>query len=191
MAIAGCGGGSSSLSASSSSSPADAAEPSKEFNDPEGIKGIEPVATFGRESGDSERQEASAVLAESLTAREEGDFAAQCATLSKRALKTTFIRGEGVADASKCTGELEKVAKPLAKSESVRADTLEGEIAALRVKGNRAFALYHGNDGSDYAMSMEMEDGEWKVGSIVTLPLPKTPVKPPKKTENKESQKGG
>ena len=189
--IAGCGSGSSSSSDSSSASSASASEPSKEFNDPEGIKGIEPVATFGKESGESERQKASAVLAESLTARQEGDFATQCATLSKQTLETAFSHGEGAADAAKCVAELESVSTPLAKTESVRADTLEGEIAALRVKGNRAFALYHGNDGNDYAVPMEKEGGTWKVGSVVTLPLPKTPVKSPKTSKPSEAKKGG
>jgi len=68
LLLVGCGGGGNSTSKGTTASSG-VAEPSKEFQDPEGPKGPEPVATFGKESGDTEREEASAVLAENLTAR--------------------------------------------------------------------------------------------------------------------------
>lgn len=193
--FAGCGGGGGSSSPDSSvpsSAPsAPAEELSKEFNDPEGVRGIEPVATFGKESDESERTEASAVLDESFEARQAANFAAQCATLGKRGMEAVFGLGKGNEDPSKCAAALEKIAKPLSQSKGVRKNTLSGEIAALRVRGDQAFALYHGNDGSDYAVPLEKEDGEWKVGSLITIGLPPTPVKPVKTAdEGKEAKKG-
>jgi hypothetical protein len=176
--IAGCGGGASTSISS--------AEPSGQFEDPVGVHGKEPVATFGRESGGSERSEASAVLSESLTARQEADFATQCATLGKRGMKSVFGIGKSIGSQAECKTELEKLAKPLSKTESIRADTLGGEIAALRIKGNQAFALYHGSDSKDHAMPMEEEGGTWKVGSILTLELPK-----PEASSKAEKKKEG
>jgi hypothetical protein len=188
--LVGCGGGGSSTSASATNASDEVAEPSKEFHDPEGPKGPEPVATFGKESGDAEREAASAVLTKNLTAREKADFATQCETLGKRGLEA-FL-GEGKAERSKCQKELKKLAEPLSGSKEIRADTLTGEIAALRIKGSQAYALYHGNDGKDYAVPMEMEGASWKVGAIIPTELPKTepkPKKPPKKPQSAAPEK--
>lgn len=46
-----------------------------------------------------------------------------------------------------------------------------GPIAALRIEGDKAYALVHGNDGHDYAMPMQMEAGEWRVSAILLIPL--------------------
>jgi len=45
-------------------------------------------------------------------------------------------------------------------------------IAALRVKGPVAYALYHGKAGKDYAMKMEIDQGKWKVAALLTEELP-------------------
>jgi hypothetical protein len=185
LLLVGCGGGGS-TSVGTTSSSGGAAEPSKEFQDPEGAKGPEPVATFGKESGDAEREEASAVLAKNLTAREKADFATQCETLGKRGLEVVLGKSK-VAAQSKCQKELKKLAEPLAGSKEFRIDTLSGEVAALRVKGSQAYALYHGSDGQDYAMPMERESGEWKVGSIATTGLP-APSKPQSKSAPPEKK---
>jgi hypothetical protein len=51
------------------------------------------------------------------------------------------------------------------------------DVAAVRIKrGNGAgegggFALFHGNDGGDYWMTVRLEGGEWKVSSPAAQPL--------------------
>jgi len=184
--LIGCGGGGSSTSAGATNASDEVAEPSREFHDPEGPKGPEPVATFGKESGDAEREAASAVLTKNLTARAKADFATQCETLGKRGLETFLGKGKGN-ERSKCQKELKKLAEPLSGSKEIRADTLTGEIAALRVKGSQGWALYHGNDGKDLAMPMEQEGGSWKVGAILTTELPKTEPKPKKPAKKSQS----
>ena len=178
LLVAGCGGGGSSSSDSSSSSGT-----SSEFRDPAG--GKEPIATFGEEAEEDLRGEVSEVLAENLAARENADFATQCATLGVGGMKVIFGK-EGV-KASECQAKLEQLAKPLLRTKGFRVDTLSGEIAALRVKGDQAYALYHGNDGKDYAMPMEEEDGEWKVGALVTIELPQAKPEAAKKPKKKEA----
>jgi hypothetical protein len=167
--VAGCGGS----SGGSSSSPAPE-EASKQFQDPKGSKGKEPVATFGKESGQAERAAASAILAKNLTARQEADFAEQCATLGKAGLESVLgpWKEANAKAVAKCATALKGFAEPLAQSKTIRADTLNGEIAALRIEKGHAYALYHGTDGKDYAMPMEEEGGQWKVGSITTIELP-------------------
>jgi len=175
--LPGCGGGSGGSNSSTAS-----VEASKQFQDPEALEGgKEPVATFGKEASESERAEASAVLDENLTARQEGDIAGQCGTLGKRGLES--VSATSAKEPSKCVAELKKIAEPLSSTENARKDTLAGEIAALRVDGKKAYALYHGNDGNDYAMPMEQEGGRWKVGGILTIELPteEAELKPPKK----------
>ena len=185
--FAGCGGGSS----SSTSDPTEpAAESSKQFNDPEGASGKEPVATFGEEAAASVRGEASSVLAENLTARQAADFETQCATLGKRGLEAVLGAGKKAADPSKCAETLKKLAEPLSGSKKARADDLGGEIAALRIKADQAYALYHGTDGKDWAMPMELESGNWRVGGILAIELPKTKAKSqskPKAEKKKEA----
>lgn len=166
--LVGCGGGGSSGSDSS------AGEAGRQFKDPEGPKGKEAVATFGKESGETERSAASAILTENLVARQEADFGKQCATLGKRGLESVLgpWKSADAKEVSKCAKALKGFAEPLSSSKAIRKNTLSGEISALRVKGRRGYALYHGNDGNDYAMPMEKEGGSWKVGSITTIKLP-------------------
>jgi hypothetical protein len=169
--VTGCGG-------TGSSSGTASIEASADFQDPPG----DAVATFGKESGEEERAEASAVLRENLTARQEADFAGQCASLGKRGMETVVGKGK-TANQARCKTALEALAKPLSGTKKIRADTLAGEVAALRVKGKLAFGLYHGNDGKDWAMPMEEEGGEWKVGGIQTIELPKAEPKSQGKSE--------
>lgn len=140
-------------------------EPSREFLK-KGSKNT--IATYGSEASAKERQAASVVLAKSYKARETLDWAAQCETLSVPAKKENSERAEiqGVGGGG-CAKELKARAEPLQISEDVRVDTLKGPIDALRVKGPRGWALYHGLEGVDYAMRMEKEGGEWKVGDVL------------------------
>lgn len=164
---AGCGsgGGTDSSGSSTASSASGATSFAKDAKSKE-------IVGFGEEAGASDREAASAVLSENLKARQAADFADQCRSLGKAGLETVLNAIKEVKAArAKCPSELKSLAEPLQGSKSVRADTLTGPIAALRIKGNKAYALYHGSDGNDYAMPMEKEGGKWLVGSIVTTQL--------------------
>lgn len=161
--IAGCGGGSSSSTASSSEA-ASGTEPSAQFLKK---KGKNTIPKFGEESSTQEREAANAVVVESLEAREAADFKTQCETLNMAAIKEV----PGAKTRAGCSAALKKLAEPLAKTKEIRKDTLSGSIAALRVKGEKGYALYHGNDGKNYAVPLEKEGGAWKVGSLVTTEI--------------------
>jgi hypothetical protein len=52
-------------------------------------------------------------------------------------------------------------------------DTMKSSIGALRLIGDgQAFAFYHGNDGKDYLIPMELEGGSWKVAALTAQPIP-------------------
>jgi len=156
LIIAGCGGGSSS---SVTSEEASAVFIKKGH--------INAIPKFGKEASDSERQEVSVIVSMNLKARAAGDFATQCKTLGAKGMAEI----PGAKDQQTCADALKRLAEPLSGSKEIRKDTLDGSIVALRVKGDKGWALYHGNDGKDYALPLEKEAGRWRVGSLVTTEL--------------------
>jgi membrane-bound lytic murein transglycosylase len=165
VAVAGCGSGG---AGSSSSEAAGSAAGTKSF--PKDAQSKQYVA-FGEEAASAEREAASAVLSENLKARQAADFGGQCSSLGKAGLETVVgnIAANEIKQAkAKCPVSLKSLAEPLVSTKAARTNTLSGPIAALRVKGSQGYALYHGNDGKNYAVPMEKEGGKWLVGSIVT-----------------------
>ena len=158
FAAVGCGGSGS--SADSTSGP----EASASFFNPGGKN---RVPKFGEEAEEDEREAASDVLEENLQARADGEWATQCDTLTTARVTNVKEAGGG-----SCASALKGQALPLSESKAVRANTMDGPIDALRVEGNRGFALYHGKNGKDYAMPMKKEDDEWKVSSLTESELP-------------------
>lgn len=164
LIVAGCGGGSSS-STQASEEHGSGAEPSAQFFKPGGDNN--KIVKFGHEAPPKEREEANEVVEESLKARAAADFAHQCETLNMIGI-AEIPRAKGRQD---CPAALKKYAEPLSLSKKVRKDTLSGRIAAMRVKGNEGYVLYHGNTGKDYALPIGKEDGSWKVSSLFTIEL--------------------
>jgi hypothetical protein len=160
VVIAGCGGGSS----SSSSEATSEGEPSAQFIKQ---KSDRRFAAFGTEASAEEREAANEVVTENLKAREAADFETQCATLNHKAI----AKIPGAKNEKGCPKALKKIAEPLSGSKELRKDTLSGSIAVLRVKGNEGFALYHGNDGKNWAVPLEKENGSWKVGALIMIEL--------------------
>lgn len=163
----GCGSGGSSSTADSTSAGGSSAEFIKA-----GSKNV--AAKFGKEADDAEREAASQVLEYNLNARAAGNWAAQCSSLSASTQKTLeeapTVVGSG--NPVSCSKSLETQAKPESATQEVRANTMTGPIAVLRVKGSKAFALYHGTQGKDYAIPMSKEGGVWKVDAVLTREIP-------------------
>ena len=158
-AATGCGSG---------SSDANETEAGKTFLK-KGAKNTIPK--FGEEASSDERDAASEVLEENFEARAAGEWAKQCESLTKKQLdeidKESILGPKGT-----CVEDIERQALPLTASKGVRENTMTGPIDALRVKDSRAWALYHGVKGKDYAMPMKKEGDEWKVDSLTTTELP-------------------
>jgi len=192
LLIAACGG-----SGSSTTGGEDAVkEPSREFAGPTGKN---KLVQFGVEASEAERRAASAVLDQSFEARASADFAAQCATLTAKEMEKVAGAGTGAgkkgASTAECTVKLKELADPLTRSEPFRKDKLEGDVTAMRVKGIRGFAFFHGTDGRDWMMPLEKEGAIWKVAAIQEEEVPskaspKPSKAPPSKAASPESQEG-
>jgi hypothetical protein len=178
--VAGCGGDSSSSStaaatdassASTGSTSTDSGSTAPDANSgkPAGGFGKNELSEFGAEAEPAELEAASKVLAENLEARETKDWAGQCASLSAQVVKRVENEAPAIGAKKGCAARLEEQA-PGAPAILFK-DTLPGQIDVLRVEGSSAYALYHGNDGKDYAMPMKLENGEWKVDSLTTILL--------------------
>jgi hypothetical protein len=163
VCVAGCGGSGSPANSSSTTASAKAREGSAEFDS----SGNNWFVNFGTEGSASEIKAADSVLDANLKARAAADFEAQCATLSLGMIDK-MVGPKQKDPAAACPEALKKIAEPLSASKEARKDTLDGAVGALRVKGAKGYALYHGNDGSDYAMPMEKQSGAWKVSALVT-----------------------
>lgn len=166
VAVGGCGGG----SGSQSSDPTTASTgPSAAFLKPG--SSTNELVEAGHEGTPSEREAAGAVLSKNLRAREEADFKTQCATVAKVVAERLAPEAKPPAAVKECPRKLQELATPLVKTKPFRIDNFDGEIVALKVKGQNGEALYHGTDGKDYAMPMVKERGGWLVGNISAVEL--------------------
>ncbi len=89
---------------------------------------------------------------------------AQCFHLDEHATKEVEKTASSLGVAKDCLKILEAQGKRL--SAAARARTLPGPIDALRVKGDRGYAFYHGTRGKDYVIPLRKEKGEWKLDAL-------------------------
>jgi hypothetical protein len=164
--LAGCGSSSSNATeGSTSSSGGGSTKPAAGFS-----KKAKPAA-FGEEAAESERKQASATLERNMSARAAGNYAVQCETLSARVVEQIEKVGSSAAGKKSCAEVLGSEAKKAPPG--LLENNLVGPINALRIKGNAGYAIYHGKGENDYAMQMELENGEWKVAATLTETLSK------------------
>jgi hypothetical protein len=140
--------------------------------------GDNSVPDYGHEAGASERQRAEAALAAFLRARAQSDWPRVCAALASATLiqLDELASGSRTGTARATTGSTrtcERILKALsARPGSSRADTLVSGVAALRIDGASAFALWHGPGHTKFVMPMRNEGGVWKVTHVEPLPYP-------------------
>lgn len=181
---AGCGGGSSSSGGSSSTSSDSGKTTASNSGESSGSEVVDDnsaefvgkgpngqLAKVGKEGGLAEKEAATQVLEESFDARESGDWATQCKTLSSSTLeqlkKTPVLVGGG----GSCANILESQASQLPPS--ARANTLTGTVDAFRINQKiNGFAFWHGSDGKDHMIPLIEQRGSWKLVSIQEAPAP-------------------
>lgn len=166
LGLGACGSSDDSTSGSATSQDT---RTSTDFRTPNGDNSIQ---TYGEEASAAEISAASVVLNNYLDARAKGgEWERQCSFLAKSTLtpleelvsRSPQLKGEGCAEILQLlTGKIPAPA---------RTSKLSGEIDALRVRGERAFALFHGTDGVDYFVPLIEEGGEWKVGALAPSEL--------------------
>lgn len=141
---------------------------SAQFRDQGGDNSIQE---FGEEGEESELEEAAEAVHGYLVARAEEDWATACSYLAETvksqlnviASRSSQLKGKG------CAEILQTLTPPLPTA--VRRESTIVDAASLRLEGERAFLIYRGSEGAEYAMLMEQEDGAWKVGSLSATPL--------------------
>jgi len=134
--------------------------PSREFLVP---RGDNAVQTFGREATKAEREQASRVIAVYMRAREAEDFEKACSQYSRPYAAEMFRDANDVSG-----GKVKNCAQalayfgPKALGQNYE-NNLTGPVDSLRIEEGRGYAQYHGNDGRDWVLSVEREDGKWWV----------------------------
>jgi hypothetical protein len=165
IGASGCGGGSSATGSATSDQHAKS-EPSAQFG---GSPAADKFVEYGKESTPAELGQVNVVLEKSLDARAAKDWAGQCATLSRYAVEQAQ-KSLAAIWSKGCAPALEGLGSNASKS--VLENNIQGAVVAFRVNGRRGYALYHGTDKKDWAMPMEKEGGDWKVGALLATEVP-------------------
>jgi len=135
--------------------------------------GDNSIPEYGQEASASERARAETTLAAYLRARARGDWQAACAELAAATRAQLEQLGRAAAKAKGVTEGCGPILQTLSgASAATRANALVSGVAALRVKGTTAFALFHGPRGSKYMVTMRQEGGAWKVSELAPIPYP-------------------
>jgi hypothetical protein len=145
----------------SSARSAREADPPRREQNFRGPNGGNTQAVFGHEASGAERARASRVVTGWLRARAVTDWAADCSYFSRRyrhALVAEDATNVSNGEVQNCPQALEFFG--FAASGDCK-NTLSGPIDRFRVGGGLGIALYHGNDGNNWAVTMEKEAGRW------------------------------
>jgi hypothetical protein len=138
--------------------------PTREFLEPGGDN---VVQTFGKEGTTAEREQASEVIAAWMRARAAQDWKKDCSYFGQGYREEITKDAHGVTD-----GKVKNCAQALAyfghEASGDYVNNLDGPIDSLRVgvwkiQLDQGWAQYHGNDGRDWIVSMNRDDGRWKV----------------------------
>jgi hypothetical protein len=168
IALSGCGGG--------SGGSTEAAEteagiypwikgPTREFLVPHGDNVIQ---TFGEEATKAEREQATETIEAWMRARAVQDWKQDCSYFGPGYRENITKDAHGVTN-----GKVKNCPQALAyfghQASGDYVNNLDGPIDSLRVgvyKGqlNQGYAQYHGDDGKDWVIPVEREDGRWMVG---------------------------
>lgn len=170
LLLASCGGAG---SGSSTSSPAVAARTSaaprpaqSQAPAPQGESGI---PAYGHEAGDAQSRAAESSLAGFLKARAGENWAAVCSDLSHafREHFEEFVRRAklGPQGCAPALGMLSKSATATSP-----AGPPPHHLTSLRIRGEKAFALWVGADGQGYAMPMVREGNAWRFTQLAPIP---------------------
>ena len=133
--------------------------PSREFLEPGGDN---VVQTFGREATKAERVKTTAVLADYMRARAAKDFETECSYFSRRYIVALVDRDATRVSGGKvttCPGALRYFGS--AASGNYKNTLGDLPIVSLRLGKRRGYAQYHGNDGRDWVIPVDLENGSW------------------------------
>ena len=173
----GAGSGSSGAGSGESGPPASAFHPKPHHDSGGGsaqftVKGADnSVQEFGDEASEAELVQAATALHGFLDARAARNWAAACGYLSKATAQSISQLGAG-GSGSGAKGCAANLAALTGKTPTATLrEAAVADVGSLRTEGDRAFLIYRGAGGTVYAISMDREDGTWKVASLSGVPL--------------------
>jgi hypothetical protein len=140
--------------------------PSREFL----IRGGDnEVQTFGREASKGEREQASKVIQAWMRARAAQDWAKDCSYFSRKYIHLLVATDAVSASGGKVKNCPQALAYFGHQASGDYKNNLAGPIDSLRVGEGHGYAQYHGNDGHDWVIPVDREDGEWWIGIATPL----------------------
>jgi hypothetical protein len=106
-----------------------------------------------------------------LGARAGADWPRACSYLGAQVQKQlALLAGEPGSGGGGCVAAYAKLASRIEASD--RRSPLVGGLAAFRVEGDKAFALFYGPHEQQYMMPMVSEGGIWKANQLEPIPWP-------------------
>jgi hypothetical protein len=171
LLIAGCGGGDDGTVGSKAKAGAVdwslyPPGPTREFVIPGADNAVQE---FGHEATKAERQQAAALISKWMHARAEQNWKKDCSYFSGG-----YIHSLVVTDAVKVSqGKVKNCPQALAyfghRASGSYKNNLTGAIDSLRIGEGHGYAQYHGNDGHDWIIPVEREEGKWWVSSATPI----------------------
>jgi hypothetical protein len=163
VAMSGCGGNSSSSTEAAQTEPRLfpwLKGPTRQFLI---LNGDNAFQTFGREATKAEREQASRVIEAWMKARAAQDWEKDCSYFSR-----AYLHNLVATDAREVTnGRVKTCPQALAyfghKASGSYKNNLTGSISSLRAGEGHGYAQYHGNDGHDWVIPVNRENGKWWV----------------------------
>jgi hypothetical protein len=155
--LAGCGGGDATRAEGDSTSAGSG--PPREQGGEKSIEG------FGEEASAGQRAAILTAFDASLNALAKEDFAAACANFAAgvRASLTQLAGADGKGIA--CKEILPRFLSPTAAA--MARGQVNGRVTKVRVRGGRAFVLFHAPGAKLYMTGLVDEGGEWKTTTVI------------------------
>jgi hypothetical protein len=162
--VAGCGSGEATGEAETTAKPGPLYPwikgPTREFFIRHGDNAVQ---TFGREATPAEREQASRVIEAWMKARAAQDWKRDCSYFAR-----AYVHQLVATDATQVThGRVKTCPQALAyfghKASGSYKNNLTGPIDSLRIGEGHGYAQYHGNDGHDWVIPVDREDGKWLI----------------------------
>jgi hypothetical protein len=167
--LAACGGGDDSTSGESGSRAVTSAAtdpPTPGFEDGSGRTDI---PAFGVEADAGDREQVEQVLNAYLLAAGEGEWPRACEYLAESisAELERFAKRSGRG----CVASLPHVIDLISKYQNPYFGSVSRLGLRVKESAGAGFALFHGDDGSDYWVAVKIEGGRWRVLSTLPTPL--------------------
>lgn len=173
LVIPGCGGGSSSSPASGGQAEASPTKGTSEAEPGAGEGrsrgGEQSIEGFGSEADSSKRSALLAAFRGYLGAIAARHYPIACSYLSptvQRSLSQLLAKG---GKHPRCSAVLAKLLSPSAAA-TARQQVL-GRVRNVRVRGGRAFVVFHAPGASLYQLNMVREGGRWKASTVTSSVL--------------------